>query len=24
VWAATLPAGGPTCEFFRDRRPLPW
>lgn len=24
VWAATLPAGGPTGQFFRDRRPLPW
>lgn len=24
IWAATLPADGPTGEFFRDRRPLPW
>ncbi len=24
VWAATLPDGGPTGGFFRDRRPLPW
>jgi NAD(P)-dependent dehydrogenase (short-subunit alcohol dehydrogenase family) len=24
VWAATLPDGGPTAGFFRDRRPLPW
>jgi NAD(P)-dependent dehydrogenase (short-subunit alcohol dehydrogenase family) len=24
VWAATLPAGGPTGGFFRDRRPIPW
>ena len=24
VWAATLPAGGPTGGFFRDGRPLPW
>jgi len=24
VWAATLPDGGPTGGFFRDRKPLPW
>jgi NAD(P)-dependent dehydrogenase (short-subunit alcohol dehydrogenase family) len=24
VWAATLPDGGPTGGFFRDRRPIPW
>jgi NAD(P)-dependent dehydrogenase (short-subunit alcohol dehydrogenase family) len=24
VWAATLPAGGPTGQFFRDREPLGW
>jgi NAD(P)-dependent dehydrogenase (short-subunit alcohol dehydrogenase family) len=24
VWAATLPQGGPTGGFFRDRRPIPW
>jgi NAD(P)-dependent dehydrogenase (short-subunit alcohol dehydrogenase family) len=24
VWAATLPAGGPTGGFFRDGKPLPW
>jgi NAD(P)-dependent dehydrogenase (short-subunit alcohol dehydrogenase family) len=24
VWLATLPAGGPTGGFFRDRRPVPW
>jgi NAD(P)-dependent dehydrogenase (short-subunit alcohol dehydrogenase family) len=24
VWAATLPDGGPTGGFFRDRRPVPW
>ena len=24
VWAATLPAGGPTGGFFRDRRSIPW
>jgi hypothetical protein len=24
VWAATLPAGGPTGGFFRDRRRIPW
>jgi NAD(P)-dependent dehydrogenase (short-subunit alcohol dehydrogenase family) len=24
VWAATLPADGPTGGFFRDREPLPW
>jgi len=24
VWAATLPEGGPTGQFFRDGKPLPW
>jgi NAD(P)-dependent dehydrogenase (short-subunit alcohol dehydrogenase family) len=24
VWAATLPAGGPTGSFFRDGQPIPW
>ena len=24
VWLATLPDGGPTGEFFRDRRPIAW
>ena len=24
VWTATLPKGGPTGGFFRDRRPIPW
>ena len=24
VWAATLPAGGPSGGFFRDRQPLAW
>jgi NAD(P)-dependent dehydrogenase (short-subunit alcohol dehydrogenase family) len=24
VWAATLPADGPTGGFFRDGRPIPW
>lgn len=24
VWAATLPKGGPTGGFFRDRSPVPW
>jgi NAD(P)-dependent dehydrogenase (short-subunit alcohol dehydrogenase family) len=24
VWLSTLPAGGPTGGFFRDRRPVPW
>lgn len=24
VWAATLPAGGPSGGFFRDGKPLPW
>jgi NAD(P)-dependent dehydrogenase (short-subunit alcohol dehydrogenase family) len=24
VWAATLPDGGPSGGFFRDRKPLPW
>ena len=24
VWAATLPATGPTGGFFRDGKPLPW
>ena len=24
VWAATLPDDGPTGQFFRDAKPLPW
>lgn len=24
VWAATLPDGGPTGQFFRDGKPMPW
>ena len=24
VWLATLPSGGPSGGFFRQRRPLPW
>jgi NAD(P)-dependent dehydrogenase (short-subunit alcohol dehydrogenase family) len=24
VWLATLPKGGPSGQFFRDKRPLPW
>ncbi|HXV07678.1 MAG TPA: SDR family oxidoreductase [Burkholderiales bacterium] len=24
VWLATLPEGGPSGGFFRDRRPMPW
>ena len=24
VWAATLPAGGPTGGFFRDGQPIAW
>jgi len=24
VWLATLPDGGPTGGFYRDRRPIPW
>ena len=24
VWLATLPDGGPTGRFFRDRKPIPW
>jgi NAD(P)-dependent dehydrogenase (short-subunit alcohol dehydrogenase family) len=24
VWLATLPDGGPTGRFFRDREPIPW
>jgi NAD(P)-dependent dehydrogenase (short-subunit alcohol dehydrogenase family) len=24
VWAATLPAGGPSGGFFRDGKPIPW
>ena len=24
VWLATLPDGGPTNGFFRDRKPVPW
>lgn len=24
VWLATLPDGGPSGQFFRDRQPIPW
>jgi NAD(P)-dependent dehydrogenase (short-subunit alcohol dehydrogenase family) len=24
IWLATLPDGGPTGGFFRDRKPIPW
>ena len=24
VWLATLPTGGPSGQFFRDKQPLPW
>lgn len=24
VWLATLPSNGPTGQFFRDRKPIPW
>jgi NAD(P)-dependent dehydrogenase (short-subunit alcohol dehydrogenase family) len=24
IWLATLPDGGPTGGFFRDRKPVPW
>jgi len=24
VWLATLPNGGPSGGFFRDRKPIPW
>jgi hypothetical protein len=24
VWPATLPNGGPTGGFFRNRQPIPW
>jgi len=24
VWLVTLPNGGPTGGFFRDRQPVPW
>ena len=24
VWLATLPDGGPSGQFFRDRRQIPW
>jgi NAD(P)-dependent dehydrogenase (short-subunit alcohol dehydrogenase family) len=24
VWLATLPDGGPTGDFYRDRKPIPW
>ena len=24
VWLATLPDGGPSGSFYRDRRPIPW
>ena len=24
VWLATLPVGGPSGQFFRDKQPIPW
>lgn len=24
IWLATLPDGGPSGGFFRDRKPIPW
>jgi NAD(P)-dependent dehydrogenase (short-subunit alcohol dehydrogenase family) len=24
IWLATLPDGGPSGQFFRDKRPIPW
>src|SRR5436305_2080981 len=24
VWLATLPDGGPTGNYFHDRKPIPW
>jgi NAD(P)-dependent dehydrogenase (short-subunit alcohol dehydrogenase family) len=24
IWLATLPSGGPSGQFFRDKQPLPW
>jgi NAD(P)-dependent dehydrogenase (short-subunit alcohol dehydrogenase family) len=24
IWLATLPDGGPTGQFFRDKMPIPW
>jgi hypothetical protein len=24
AWLATLPDGGPSGGFFRDREPIPW
>jgi NAD(P)-dependent dehydrogenase (short-subunit alcohol dehydrogenase family) len=24
VWLATLPDDGPSCGYFRDRKPIPW
>jgi NAD(P)-dependent dehydrogenase (short-subunit alcohol dehydrogenase family) len=24
IWLATLPDGGPTGHFFRDRKAIPW
>jgi NAD(P)-dependent dehydrogenase (short-subunit alcohol dehydrogenase family) len=24
VWLATLPDGGPSGQFFRDKQPIPW
>jgi len=24
VWLATLADGGPTEQFFRDKKPVPW
>ena len=24
IWVATLPDGGPSGLFFRDKQPIPW
>ena len=24
VWLSLLPSSGPTGQFFRDRKPIPW
>jgi NAD(P)-dependent dehydrogenase (short-subunit alcohol dehydrogenase family) len=24
IWLATLPDGGPSGQFFRDKQPIPW
>jgi hypothetical protein len=24
VWLSLLPSNGPTGQFFRDRKPIPW